>query len=82
MWYHRYIKIRYGDYDIIEIRNSNEIEDYDFAILKVFTFFNNEIDRYKPIKLTKIRIVDNPLIPDNTMHLLHNNFERVVHVNS
>jgi hypothetical protein len=77
LWDHRYRKIRYGDYDIIEIHESNEVKDYDFIIAKIITFFDNEINRYKPINRVEVRIVGNPVLSENTIRLLEKHFMKV-----
>lgn len=82
LWEHRLRKIRYGDYDVIEIHENEEIKDYDFVISKLITFFDNEIDRYKPLNEVVIKIVGNPLISENTMRLMANHFLKVEYLNS
>ena len=77
LWDHRYRKIRYGDYDVIEIHKNNEVKDYDFIIAKVITFFSNEINRYKPIDRVKVRIIGNPGFSANTIRLLEKHFMKV-----
>jgi hypothetical protein len=77
LWDHRLRKIRYGDYDIIEIHNNKDINDYDFVISKVITFFYNEIDRYKPLKEVDIRIIGDLPISENTLHLLQKHFSKL-----
>ncbi len=77
LWDHRYWKIRYGDYDIIEIHESDEVKDYDFIIAKLITFFSNEINRYKPINRVEVRIVGKPALSENTIRLLKKHFLKV-----
>jgi len=77
LWDHRYRKIRYGDYDIIEIHESDEVKDYDFIISKIITFFTNEINRYKPLNRVAIRVIGNPDYDENTKRLLEKHFLKV-----
>ena len=77
LWDHRFRKIRYGDFDIIEIHENEEIKDYDYVISKVITFFYNEIYRYKPLREASVRIVGNPAISENTRRMLHKHFLKV-----
>ncbi|MEN8118751.1 MAG: hypothetical protein ABFS35_00290 [Bacteroidota bacterium] len=77
LWDHRSGKIRYGDYDVIEIHNNEEIKDYNFVISKIITFFYNEIDRYKLINEVSIRVVGDVPISENTKRLLEQHFLKV-----
>jgi hypothetical protein len=80
LWDHRYRKIRYGDYDIIEIHENNEVKDYDFIIAKVITFFSNEINRYKPFNEVLVKVIGNPPISENTKRLLEKHFMSLEYV--
>lgn len=82
LWDHRYRKIRYGDYDIIEIHESNEMKDYDFVISKIITFFYNEINRFKPLREVTLRIVGNPPISENTKRMMHKHFLNVEYISA
>ena len=77
LWDHRYRKIRYGDYDIIEIHESKDVKDYDFIISKIIAFFTNEINKYKPINEVFVRVVGRPSIAENTKRLLQKHFLKV-----
>lgn len=80
LWDHRQRKIRYGDYDVIEIHKNEEIKDYDFVISKIITFFNNEIDRLKPLNKVAVRIIGDPQISENSKRILENNFLHVEYI--
>jgi len=69
-----------GDYDVIEIREGDEIEDYDGAVNKVIAFLYNQIKRYKPIDEIVIRIAGNPRISESTKRLLEERFLKVVYL--
>jgi hypothetical protein len=77
LWDHKLRKIRYGDYDIIEIHKNDEIKDYNLIFSKIINFFYNEIDRFKPINEVSIRFVGNVPISENTKRLLQNHFLKV-----
>jgi len=77
LWDHRYKKIRYGDYDIIEIHENKYLKNYDFIISKIITFFANEIRRYKPINEVIVKVIGNPPLSENTKRLLERHFLKV-----
>ena len=81
LWDHRVNKIRYGDYDVIEIHYTKDISNYDFVINKVFTFFDNEIDRYKPLGDVVVKIFGKVPITENTKKILENHFLKVEYHN-
>ncbi len=82
LWDHRLRKIRYGDFDEIEIHENDEMKDYDFVLSKIMTFFYNEIDRYKPIDEVRVKIIGNPPIAENTKRILEKEFLSVEYISN
>jgi len=80
LWDHQYRKIRYGDYDVIEIHENAEVKNYDFIISKIILFFTNEIKRFKPMREVVIIIVGRPKISENTKRMLEKHFLKVVYL--
>ncbi len=66
-----------GDYDIIEVYKSSDIQDYDAVIYKVTSFLYNELDRYKPVNEITFRISDDIPISESTKRLLEKQFGKV-----
>jgi hypothetical protein len=66
-----------GDYDIIEIRASDKIKDYDFIIQNIYSFLYNDLNRIRPVNEIIVRIVGNPLISENSLNLLKEKFKTV-----
>ncbi len=66
-----------GDYDVIEIREGNEIADYNAAVSRVVFFLYNQIRRRKPISEISIRIAGNPPLSESTKRLLEERFLKV-----
>ncbi len=77
LWDHRYRKIRYGDYDVIEIHENPEVWNYDFIISKIILFFTNEIRRFKPMSDVSVVVVGHPPLAENTKRLLEDRFKTV-----
>jgi hypothetical protein len=80
LWDYEHNIINDGDYDIIEIQESEKINDYDAVINRVITFFYNELNRFKPIKEVTVRIVGNPEISESTKRLLKERFLKLEYV--
>ncbi|MFN8258277.1 MAG: hypothetical protein U0W24_21490 [Bacteroidales bacterium] len=74
LWDHRHRKIRYGDYDVIEIHQNAEIQDYDFVISKIITFFYNETKRFKPLNHTIVKLSAKVPLSENSKLLLQKHF--------
>ena len=66
-----------GDYDVIEIQEGSEIEDYNSVVNKIITFLYNQIKRYKPVKEITIRVEGNPPISESTKRLLEERFLKI-----
>ncbi len=77
LWDYENKKINDGDYDIIEIQESEKIDDFDAVVNKVIAFFYNELNRFKPIAEVRIRIVGNPPISESTKRLLKERFLKI-----
>ena len=77
LWQPKTGEIKYGDYDIIEIYESNDIDDYDALISKIVSYLYNEIDRHKPINEVSVKVIGNPKLSENTKRLLEQNFLKV-----
>jgi hypothetical protein len=70
-------KVTDGDFDIIEIHKSQEIENYDKVIDKVVRFLYNEVDRYKPLNQVTVKVIGNIELTENTKRLLKKHFFKV-----
>jgi len=77
LWNSKSGKINNGDYDVIEIHESNSIEDYNAVINKVIDFQYNEINRYEPISEVVVKIIGHPQISESTKRRLEEHFLKV-----
>jgi hypothetical protein len=73
-------RINNADYDILEIHESPEINDYNGIINKIIDFLYNEINRYKPVNKIIIRLVGAPDISESSKRLLKERFMKVEYV--
>lgn len=81
LWDHNTNEIVNADYDIIEIHENKEIDNYDSVILKVVNFLHNDLKRYKPINKVIVKIFNNPNISESTKRLLEERFMKVEYLN-
>ena len=77
IWNHETKEIRDGDYDIIQIHENDVIEDFDGVIVKVVSYFYNELKRFKPISEVIVKIIGQPKISESTKRLLEKRFLKV-----
>ncbi len=66
-----------GDYDIIEIHNNPEINDFDAIINKIIALFYNDVDRYIPIYRVTLKIIGSPVFSTSTQRLIDKSFTNI-----
>ncbi len=77
IWDNENKKIIDGDYDIIEIREGLQMQDYNAVVSKVVAFFYNQVKRSKPISEMLVRVAGNPSLSESTKRLLEERFLKV-----
>jgi hypothetical protein len=77
VWNQDVLKFRNGDYDIIEIRESKQIDNYDAIIQRLYRFLINDLSSPKPLNEVIIIIKGNPALSENSLRFLKDKFLRV-----
>jgi hypothetical protein len=77
IWDRQEGKVIDGDFDIIEIHKSKEIENYDAIINNVIRYYSNEINRYKPISQVIVSVFGDIELSENTKRLMEKHFLKV-----
>jgi hypothetical protein len=69
---------RNADINILEIRNTKSIKNYDFVINSVYTTLYNDVSRDKNyLKGVSVIIKGNPRISEDVLNMLKKNFKEV-----
>jgi hypothetical protein len=77
LWFEDKKESRNADIDILEIRNSANI-NYGYAIASVITTLKNDLSRPDDyLKTIPVVLKDNPPIPEDSMNDLKYNFGRI-----
>ena len=77
LWNHSKNEIKHGDYDFIEIYQSNTINDYNSVLSQIMAFFYNDLNGFKPMNEIVVRIFGQIDLSKNTQRLLEKNFKDV-----
>jgi len=71
---------RNADINILEIRNTKSIKNYDFVINSVYTTLYNDVSRDKNyLKGVSVIIKGNPRISEDVLNMLKKNFKEVAY---
>jgi hypothetical protein len=77
LWNHSKKEVKHGDYDFIEIYQTNTIEDYNNVLSQMMAFFYNDLNGFKPMNEIVVEIFGNLNLTKSTQRLLEKNFKEV-----
>jgi hypothetical protein len=77
LWDHSKNVVKDGDYDVIEVYLTAEINDYNSVLTQVMGYFYNDLRGFKPMNEIVINVYGELHLTQNTMRLLEKNFKDV-----
>ncbi len=77
MWDNSKKVVKHGDYDFIEIYQTNTIKDYNNVLSQMMAFFYNDLNGFKSMDEIVVKIFGELNLTKSTQRLLEKNFKEV-----